>query len=424
MTQITKAQRGALIQLDKLVNKAKLASNRLGRIFTGEAAAEKELNKLAKQKILQQTGSWRPTQKMREANLEGKKQSIRDAKAMRSAASQAELKWMQENADKATKVYKSGTREFGGDENKLALLKVRQEAMKPYLDQLTHSVKWQAKRLVRSPFYNSETGKISKKKLGVIAGGTLIGIPVYNIASNKIYDNVYPFGYYDIRDDDPTDPKSIKAVGKSLYKFFPGAYGFKSDARKIFDRITSMDLNNPKEREKAIQLYNSNPIVRSALGTKADIGYIQKIFRARTDLNNLHAGRKQEYNSFVPNKEYQSIASRENPKLITWVPSDKYLREEYRQQGRAYNLLQDKLLEGEQYKSYGVSDNNGLYGGMSIVKNNNNGAGKYKDEWDFIGDEILQPLGLSKRVIIADTIPASSHTRMYHNFGQEASVRK
>jgi hypothetical protein len=31
---------------------------------------------------------------MREINLEGKKQSIRDAKAMRSAASKAELKWM------------------------------------------------------------------------------------------------------------------------------------------------------------------------------------------------------------------------------------------------------------------------------------------------------------------------------------------
>ena len=44
---------------------------------------------------------------------------------MRSAASKAELKWMQENADKATKVYKSGTKEFGGDANRLALLKAR-----------------------------------------------------------------------------------------------------------------------------------------------------------------------------------------------------------------------------------------------------------------------------------------------------------
>lgn len=52
---------------------------------------------------------------------------------MRSAASKAELKWMQENSDKATKVYKSGAREFGGDENKLALLKARQEAMKPFI---------------------------------------------------------------------------------------------------------------------------------------------------------------------------------------------------------------------------------------------------------------------------------------------------
>ena len=342
---------------------------------------------------------------MRDANLEGKKQAIRDAKAMRSAASKAELEWMKNNADKATKVYKSGAIEFGGDVNKLALLKVRQEAMKPFISQ--------------------EVNKIRKKR-ALVAGitGGLLSIPGYNIVTNKIYDNVFPFGYYDSRDDDPTDPKSIKAVGKSLKKFILGVYGFKSDARKIFDQIAAMDLNDPEERKKAIQLYNSDPVVRSALGTKTDIGYIQKIFRARIDLNNLHAGREQEYASFIPNKEYQSVASRENPELITWVPSDKQLREEYRQQGRAYNLLQDKLSEDEKYKSYGVSDQNGMYGGMSIVKNHNNGAGKYKDEWDFIGDEVLQPLGLSKRVIVADTIPADSRPRMYHNFGQESSIRK
>ena len=140
MTQINKAQRGAILQFGKLVNKAKLASNELRRIFTGEAAAEKKLNKLAKQKILQQKSSWRPTQKMRDANLEGKKQAIRDARAMRSAASKAALKWMQENPDKATKIYKSGTREFGGDENKLALLKVRQEAMKPFIQNKSNQI--------------------------------------------------------------------------------------------------------------------------------------------------------------------------------------------------------------------------------------------------------------------------------------------
>ena len=391
----------------KLVNKAKLASNGLKRFLTGEAAAEKKLNKLAKQRILQQKSSWRPTQKMRDANLEGKKQAIRDAKAMRSAASKAELEWMKNNADKATKVYKSGAIEFGGDANKLALLKVRQETMKPFILQEASNIR-----------------KRRNKALGAVAAGALLGIPTYNVASNKIYDNVFPFGYYDIRDDDPTNPKSIKAIRKSLWKFILGAYGFKSDARKMFDQIAAMDLNDPKERERAIQLYNSDPVVRSALGTKADIGYIQKIFRARTDLNNLHAGREQKYASFIPNEEYQSIASRENPELITWVPSDKQLREEYRQQGRAYNLLQDKLSEDEKYKSYGVSDQNGMYGGMSIVKNHNNGAGKYKDEWDFIGDEVLQSLGLSKRVIVADTIPADSRPRMYHNFGQESSIRK
>ena len=68
---------------------------------------------------------------------------------------------------------------------------------------------------------------------------------MYNVASNNIEDNVFPFGYYDIRDDDPTDPKSAKSAGKFLKKFIPGAYGFKSDARRIFDQIASMDLSDP-----------------------------------------------------------------------------------------------------------------------------------------------------------------------------------
>lgn len=135
---VNKAERETILQL---ASKSGLALNRLKRFFTGEAAAEKQLNKLAKQRILQQKSSWRPTQKMRDANLEGKKQAIRDAKAMRSAASQAELKWMQENADKATKVYKSGTKEFGGDANRLALLKARQEAMKPFISQKASNIR-------------------------------------------------------------------------------------------------------------------------------------------------------------------------------------------------------------------------------------------------------------------------------------------
>lgn len=140
MNQVYKAKNGLSFIVDQLgklqlANRSRLALNGIKRGLTGEAAAENQLNRLAKQRILQQKSSWRPTQKMREANLERKKQSIRDAKAMRSAASQAELKWMLENADKATKVYKSGAREFGGIENKINLLKARQEAMKPFISQ-------------------------------------------------------------------------------------------------------------------------------------------------------------------------------------------------------------------------------------------------------------------------------------------------
>lgn len=48
---------------------------------------------------------------------------------------------MLKNADKATKVYKSGTREFGGEANKAALLKVRQDAMKPFIASRAHDIR-------------------------------------------------------------------------------------------------------------------------------------------------------------------------------------------------------------------------------------------------------------------------------------------
>ena len=85
---------------------------------------------------------------MREINLEGKKQSIRDAKAMRSAAS---------------KVYKSGAREFGGD--------------------------------VRNPFPVDEAKRIRKNRVIKTALPIGLSIPAYNILTGKIYDNVFPYGY-------------------------------------------------------------------------------------------------------------------------------------------------------------------------------------------------------------------------------------
>lgn len=150
----------------------KLVVNNLKRFLSGEAAAEKHLNKLAKQRILQQKSSWRPTQKMRDANLERKKQAIRDAKAMRSAASKAELAWMQQNPNKATKVYKSGTMEFGGEANKLALRQVRQEAIKPFIQD-------KAKQILRNRLIIGGIGGI---------GGSLFNIrhqKPYQVSPNK-----------------------------------------------------------------------------------------------------------------------------------------------------------------------------------------------------------------------------------------------
>ena len=393
MTQINKAQRGAILQFGKLVNKAKLASNRLGRIFTGEAAAEKKLNKLAKQKILQQTGSWRPTQKMREINLEGKKQSIRDAKAMRSAASKAQLKWMQENSDKATKVYKSGAREFGGDANRLTLQKVRQDAMKPFLAD-------EAKRIRRN-----------RAAATVLPVG--LGIPAYNILTGKVYDNVFPYGYQDKKASDKDKGESWVA---RIKKFGPAAFGIKSDARKHFDQIAAADLSDPKQRGEAERIYQGDSILQYPMGN-ASLEYVQNRFRNRIDFNDLYLGRPQTYNTLVPNTEYQSVNSRENPKIVTYTFADPIIRNMLRSQGRDFNLKQNDIDSDKGYGARAVSDHNGIFGDFGIVKNQQNGAGKYKEDWDFPLSRLTHKLGLTNQVIIADTIPGNQ-TKQKYRFGE------
>lgn len=394
MTQINKAQRGAILQFGKLVNKAKLASNELRRIFTGEAAAEKKLNKLAKQKILQQTGSWRPTQKMREINLESKKQSIRDAKAMRSAASKAELKWMQENSDKATKVYKSGAREFGGDANRLTLQKVRQDAMKPFLAD-------EAKRIRRN------------RAVATVLPIGFLGIPAYNILTGKIYDNVFPYGYQDRKASDKDKGESWVA---RIKKFGPAAFGIKSDARKHFDQIAAADLSDPKQRKEAERIYQGDSILQYPMGG-ASLEYVQNRFRNRTDFNDLYLGRPQTYNTLVPNTEYQSVNSRENPKIVTYTFADPIIRDMLRSQGRDFNLKQNDINPDKGYGARAVSDRNGIFGDFGIVKNQQNGAGKYKEDWDFPLSGLTHKLGLTNQVIIADTIPGNQPRQSYR-FGE------
>lgn len=393
IAQINKAQRGAILQLGKLVNKARLASNGLRRIFTGEAAAEKQLNKLAKQRILQQKSSWRPTQKMRDANLEGKKQAIRDAKAMRSAASKAELAWMKNNTDKATKVYKSGAMEFGGDANRLALQKVRQDTMKPFLAD-------EAKRIRRN-----------RAVATVLPIG--LGIPAYNILTGKIYDNVFPYGYQNKKASDKDKGESWVA---RIKKFGPAAFGIKSDARKHFDQIAAADLTDPKQREEAERIYQGDSILQYPMGN-ASLEYVQNRFRNRTDFNDLYLGRPQTYNTLVPNSEYQSVNSRENPKIVTYTFADPTIRNMLRSQGRDFNLEQNDIDPDKGYGARAVSDHNGIFGDFGIVRNQQNGAGKYKEDWDFPLSGLTHKLGLTNQVIIADTIPGNQ-PRQGYRFGE------
>lgn len=375
-------------------SQVKLAINSLKRFFSGEATAEKNLNKLAKQKILQQKSSWRPTQKMRDTNLEGKKQAIRDAKAMRSAASKAELNWMQQNADKATKVYKSGAMEFGGDANKLALLKARQEAMKPFIAD-------EAKRILKN------------RAIGTAGSGLIIGIPAYNILTGKVYDNVFPYGYQDKKASDKDKGESWIA---RIKKFGPAAFGIKSDARKHFDQIAAADLSDPKQREEAKRIYEGDSILQYPMGN-ASLEYVQNRFRNRVDFNDLYLGRPQTYNTLVPNTEYQSVNSRENPKIVTYTFADPTIRNMLRSQGRDFNLKQNDIDPDKGYGARAVSDHNGIFGDFGIVKNQQNGAGKYKEDWDFPLSRLTHKLGLSNQVIIADTIPGNQPRQSYR-FGE------
>lgn len=93
-------------------------------------AAQNELKDLSRLHISDVTRKgWLPTQWK-----STQQEAIRQARALRSQMSKAELNWMQANPNKATKIYKSGTREFGGQANKEALQKVRQKVLNQYKD--------------------------------------------------------------------------------------------------------------------------------------------------------------------------------------------------------------------------------------------------------------------------------------------------
>lgn len=122
-----------------------------------------ELKSLSKQRIQDVSNKWWFPMKGVQ------KKAIRKARNLRSQMSKAELNWMLANPDKATKIYKSGSREFGGLENKLALQKARREVMNPLM--------------------NNYAKEIRNKRLAVAGGllgsGSLIGLGIYNNIDKK-----------------------------------------------------------------------------------------------------------------------------------------------------------------------------------------------------------------------------------------------
>ena len=93
-------------------------------------AAQNELKDLSRLRISDVARKgWLPTQWK-----STQQEAIRQARALRSQISKAELNWMQAHPEAATAIYKSGAREFGGQANKEALQKVRQKVLNQYKD--------------------------------------------------------------------------------------------------------------------------------------------------------------------------------------------------------------------------------------------------------------------------------------------------
>lgn len=94
-------------------------------------AAQNELKDLSRRRISDVVRKgWLPTQWK-----STQQEAIRQARALRSQMSKAELNWMQAHPEAATTIYKSGTREFGGQANKEALQKARQEVTNSFISQ-------------------------------------------------------------------------------------------------------------------------------------------------------------------------------------------------------------------------------------------------------------------------------------------------
>lgn len=196
----------------------------------------------------------------------------------------------------------------------------------------------------------------------------------------RFLNNLYPYGYQD-------NPGKADLYG--FISKLAGGFVGKSDRKKYLDEIIDLDLNDPEQLEKA-QSYKD----KFDNFKYSDIKYIQQSARLREDLNRLYAGMPQKYNSFIINPDYES-ATAKSKGVPTYTFADPELRKQYQKAGLTFNKTHDIGV-------YSTSDNQkSVFNRFSTVKSNQDGSGKYLEEWDFLG------IPGANKVYIGDTIPSN-----------------
>ena len=196
----------------------------------------------------------------------------------------------------------------------------------------------------------------------------------------RFLSNLYPYGYQD-------DPGKADLSG--FISKLAGGLIDKSDRKKYLDEIIDLDLNDPEQLKKA-QSYRD----KFDNFKHFNIKQIQQSARLREDLNRLYAGMPQKYNSFIINPDYES-ATAKSKGVPTYTFADPELRKQYQRAGLAFNKTHDIGV-------HSTSDNQkSVFNRFSTVKSNQDGSGKYLEEWDFLG------IPGANKVYVGDTIPSN-----------------
>lgn len=193
--------------------------------------------------------------------------------------------------------------------------------------------------------------------------------------------NQYLYGYVDPEDYDNLTYGFVKKIGKG----FTGS----SELNDISMELAALDLKNPEQRKKAIELQKKLSNFKNS-----SIEATQQSIRSRIDLRDLYSGRSQTYNTFMENPDYKDPVAVAHG-VPTYTFRDPALRRRQQQEALTYN------------KTKGKSGWNSVWGDVtsafnrySIAKDGDDGHGRFREDWDLVG---YAP----NRIFVADTIPAN-----------------